>query len=275
MSNDATNAAIINSAGEITSSVVGNATRKKAQERAQKANIEFWKMQNAYNTPTAQMARLKEAGLNPRFIYGTSGNQSVGNAGEIAPAKAPDVDFPNPFRDFANVQFRTAQTNNLAAQNDVDIQRAALLGVQSAAEGMKLNKDTLEYKKAQELYNTSVDAQKEILRQLEIKSIGLELDNTFKDESLKNRLLDLYYRVQNAKSILTGQDRLNELRRLEIELNRNGIQKGDPLWLRFLGQHQGDVEKAINSFKDAFKANGKGGAQISPWDYFKLYNPNF
>lgn len=33
-------------------------------------NIALWNMQNAYNTPKAQMARFKEAGLNPNLIYG-------------------------------------------------------------------------------------------------------------------------------------------------------------------------------------------------------------
>lgn len=32
-------------------------------------NIENWKMQNEYNSPSAQMQRLKEAGLNPNLVY--------------------------------------------------------------------------------------------------------------------------------------------------------------------------------------------------------------
>lgn len=33
-------------------------------------NIALWNMQNAYNTPKAQMLRFKEAGLNSNLIYG-------------------------------------------------------------------------------------------------------------------------------------------------------------------------------------------------------------
>ena len=39
-------------------------------------NLEMWNLQNEYNTPTMQMQRFKEAGLNPHLIYGqgTPGN---------------------------------------------------------------------------------------------------------------------------------------------------------------------------------------------------------
>lgn len=33
--------------------------------------IAFWNMQNEYNSPVAQMQRLKEAGLNPMLVYGS------------------------------------------------------------------------------------------------------------------------------------------------------------------------------------------------------------
>ena len=45
-------------------------------------NIELWNMQNVYNTPSAQMERFKEAGLNPNLIYGKG---TPGNAQPITP----------------------------------------------------------------------------------------------------------------------------------------------------------------------------------------------
>lgn len=50
-------------------------------------NIDMWEMQNEYNSPTAQMSRLRDAGLNPNLAYG---NVSTGNA-----SKAPDMVAPN------------------------------------------------------------------------------------------------------------------------------------------------------------------------------------
>lgn len=41
---------------------------KLANEQNQR-QIDFWNMQNAYNTPAAQMARYQAAGLNPNLVY--------------------------------------------------------------------------------------------------------------------------------------------------------------------------------------------------------------
>ena len=46
-------------------------------------NLDAWNKQNAYNTPSAQMARYAEAGLNPNLIYG-----QANTAGSIASPSA-------------------------------------------------------------------------------------------------------------------------------------------------------------------------------------------
>lgn len=55
-----------------------NLQAKLAAKRANQEQIAFWNMQNAYNSPVEQMARLKEAGLNPMLVYG--GGNVAGNA---------------------------------------------------------------------------------------------------------------------------------------------------------------------------------------------------
>lgn len=49
---------------------------KRQTEMANELNYAFWKLQNAYNDPSQQMARLRAAGLNPNLMYGkgTMGN---------------------------------------------------------------------------------------------------------------------------------------------------------------------------------------------------------
>lgn len=49
--------------------------------------LEMWNLQNAYNTPAAQMKRMKEAGLNPMLFY------SQGNPGNAS--SAPGTHAPN------------------------------------------------------------------------------------------------------------------------------------------------------------------------------------
>lgn len=57
-------------------------------------NRENWRLQNEYNSPAAQMARLQEAGLNPNLIY--NGGSATTAAGSMAPAANPGTpNIPN------------------------------------------------------------------------------------------------------------------------------------------------------------------------------------
>lgn len=49
-----------------------------------------WQRENEYNTPERQMARFKEAGLNPNLIYG-QGN--AGNASSMQAYQSPTADY--------------------------------------------------------------------------------------------------------------------------------------------------------------------------------------
>lgn len=67
---------------------------KWTTETQNQQNIDFWNMQNEYNTPSAQIQRLKEAQLNPSF-YGLEGN---GNASQLeAATNMPNLQNPSYF----------------------------------------------------------------------------------------------------------------------------------------------------------------------------------
>lgn len=51
---------------------------------------EMWHLMNEYNAPSAQMARFKEAGLNPNLMYGMG---TPGNVGEYPQFQAPHLDY--------------------------------------------------------------------------------------------------------------------------------------------------------------------------------------
>lgn len=52
--------------------------QKELADQQNQFNLDMWKMNNEYNSPQAQMQRLKDAGLNPMLMYGqgTTGNSS-------------------------------------------------------------------------------------------------------------------------------------------------------------------------------------------------------
>ena len=59
------------------------ANRKWQSAENQKArdyNTQMWKMNNAYNDPTKQMERLKNAGINPHLAYSEGSPMNTSNA---------------------------------------------------------------------------------------------------------------------------------------------------------------------------------------------------
>jgi hypothetical protein len=116
----------IGAAGSVLSSVIGNIGAKKREADARKANIEFWKMQNQYNLPKAQMQRLKEAGLNPNLIYGSSPAGASGAAGSISPAKAAPYSFENPINSAVQMSLAPLQGGKLQAETALALQKSGV-----------------------------------------------------------------------------------------------------------------------------------------------------
>ena len=236
----------ISAGGSLLGSIFGNRAARKRQEQANTDNIAFWKMQNKYNDPKAQMQRLQSAGLNPNLIYGGSTGQASGMAEKIAPSKASPTRVDNPLSNitqFANIEQSKAQTDNLQRQNDVLIQESALKGAQIADIATKTARTKFDLNLAQDLRKNSLDFSNENIRQMELKTIGSELDNRFKQGALKDRLKSIMYEVQNAKIMLKGNVLNNRLKQYELELNKLGITKGDNLLLRILGFYKDDIIK--------------------------------
>ena len=75
-------------------SLLGQGASAFASRRANHRMVEFWKMQNEYNSPKAQMQRLQEAGLNPNLIYGDSVSGATGQAGNIGRPEVPQFENP-------------------------------------------------------------------------------------------------------------------------------------------------------------------------------------
>jgi len=92
-------------------------------------------MQNAYNTPKQQMARLTDAGLNPNLIYGSSANTGV--AGSVSPSKASPYNVQNPVPAAIQTALIGAQIANLDSvtrKNDAETQLKGTQNIKSTQE---------------------------------------------------------------------------------------------------------------------------------------------
>lgn len=133
--------------------------------------VENWRMQNEYNHPAAQMARLREAGLNPSLFYssGQGVNSNSTNPGAPTPSSAANVDLSglgaSATQTYLASQMQKQQLKNMQVQNDAT----------AADTQLKLIKYALELEK--------VPYFKEAARAWRDK---LLLDNQVSDSQVKN-----------------------------------------------------------------------------------------
>jgi hypothetical protein len=88
-----------------------------------------WNMQNAYNSPSQQMQRYKEAGLNPNLIYGQMTNSPVIRSTDM---KMPDFVAPkidtniasNALMNYYNIKGTEAQIRQQEASTELIKQQA-------------------------------------------------------------------------------------------------------------------------------------------------------
>lgn len=72
---------------------LSQALNQQSQDRTNRFNVDFWRMQNEYNTPSAQMQRYLDAGINP---YNALGNISSGSAESLSSANAGSINASAP-----------------------------------------------------------------------------------------------------------------------------------------------------------------------------------
>lgn len=80
-----------------------------------------WQMQTAYNTPAAQMQRLKDAGLNPNLVYGNGADASNASPVRSTDVKgwnpqAPQFDPGSVMGQFVNIQGQQLDQDRVRAQ---------------------------------------------------------------------------------------------------------------------------------------------------------------
>ena len=93
--------------------------RQRADNRqdattAYNRSIEMWNMNNAYNDPSAQMERLKQAGLNPNLVYGggattTASAPSAPQASSATPQRFQGFDALPALSMYMDVKMKQAQ----------------------------------------------------------------------------------------------------------------------------------------------------------------------
>lgn len=146
-------------------------------DRMKQDNLNFWAMQNEYNSPKAQLQRFQEAGLNPLLIYGQGSSGLAGNlsapSSSSPNAKATNFDFKNGMLDYIAFKNQSAQTDNIIKQSKFIESQTRLNDAKTNTElmkeiGMVLDNARKQFENDKNfvLYETTVNTAKAQLEQI-------------------------------------------------------------------------------------------------------------
>lgn len=245
-----------NTIGQILTNRKNRKFSREMYERTKQDNIAFWNMQNEYNTPSNQMKRFQEAGLNPHLIYGQ------GNSGNASPVSTPDVqsaqarapefnlDGAAVTNSYFDTKIKQAQYDNLRAQNTVILEDANLKEAQTRATTMQAIRGEFDYGVESDLRDTSMDYRREALRQrtadidISIRRDAREAaQNSSNIEEAAARIATMRQQraqsraeVNRIKATVENLKKDGIMKDLDIELYQDGIRPHDPAWVRVVGR---------------------------------------
>lgn len=201
-----------------------NRANRELAEYAYQRDLEMWNRQNEYNTPSAQMQRFKEAGLNPNLIYGQG---TPGNAQQMPKYNAPNVDYSN-------------------------VPEIDPLGTLQAYQNLAQKSSQINYTKQQ----TETEFMETWLRQTQ--NSNLMTEGQIKSLQYDYLLATLHDRTSYQKAQLIYKEAQTIIEKKRAEWARQGINPNDATWLRLtleLLQSLGIEEKRLKSLKSEFKLN--------------------
>lgn len=258
----------INYASAASANSKGRKWADKMYERQRADALTDWNMQNEYNSPAAQMARLKAGGLNPNLVYGDGANSPSANIRSSDASwkpEAPRMDLSgaaNSLLQSASIRNTEQQTDNLKTQQrllDQQILREAATTLNIGAstsrsqfdlEQIKAKAATdIEFQKAN-LANVQADTENKQATNLNIKedTENKRVNRQFTlDENQRKALinnLDLKKGFQEIANMAATNDSIrqgiknaktqNAIAELDRALKAMGIQPHDPAYIRLL-----------------------------------------
>lgn len=219
-------------------------------------NLEQWNRENEYNTPSAQVQRLRDAGLNPMF-YGIEGS----NAGQVSAAqplgyeRASAGDYANPLSAGLDAAVKIAQVSNIQADTAkkgeetlTEVQRREQImqeceNAKQALENMKSQKGLTESQKKQ------IDENISWIERLNQATIAEKEANSALSKAQKNRIDELLEgeKILQSKS---AEDFKHKWSKIDSEIKK-------------MSKETGILEKDIENYAINHAQNGFMGTGLS------------
>lgn len=271
---------INNAANFVSTNKMNRKTREwneRMYQQQKNDSIEMWKMQNEYNDPSQQMARLKLAGLNPNLVYGKGADNTAGSISTPTSPKwnpeTPKLDLNatevlNQMYTIPNLQ---AQEENLRKNNELLEAQKLKTAAETANLGIKGSSDALSLELAQSLFDTTIEKQKADLDKTRTETTSIFDENTrrnaLQQPTLKQAALSL---IKTDKEISKmGMDmgkvskeienliQQNRILTKQAEMWENNQNPNDPTWMRL-------AFAAIQEIYESFKKPTTQPRKLTP-----------
>lgn len=189
--------------GNLVNGILQSGQNKKnrkfqAQEnqKARDFNLEMWNKQNAYNDPTQQMMRLKNAGINPHLAYSegspmnTSNAPASSNASNLPAGIAPQMDI-NGVLQARLLEAQINKTNAEAEKTKTDTEGSEILnGINSNV--LKTQLDTIALNQALTASQINVNGKNIEVSDQNIKESNQRIVNLIsQDKEIEQRIINL------------------------------------------------------------------------------------
>lgn len=297
--------------GEAIAQVAGAAANmwtasrnRKAQEeagdrdRSHAANMQIvqnafardsWHLENAYNSPEAQMKRLKAAGINPMAPFGngtvanTSGSINtppqvpipMGYSGEAADRYFTTIgqtlqNLPQTLLQNDLIAMQTLKEAQSIAESDVRTDKMAGADtnkVNTEIEAIEANKnrtnigtqtDAFDLAQKQRLADTVVDTAQTTLEGMKLRNVQQATFNSQMDEKHQAAMAEIQKRIQSMDKTMSLQDVQKKLSEMQKEYRQNGIETSDPAWQR-------GISRILESVKSRWKSKPRKSIKDYIW----------
>nr|AXH75631.1 MAG: DNA pilot protein [Microviridae sp.] len=259
--------------------LVSRKYNQRMYEKQRTDALTDWNMQNQYNSPAAQMERLKAAGLNPNLVYGDGGATMA--SAPIRQSQAQDwhpsekkIDLGSNAMMGYDIKIKQAQLDNI--NQDTEVKRMDELLRDSQIRNLEANagKLTWDTKRSQGLYGSDFEYIKQKTANLVAgtKKIGADTDYTIHQDARQAQLTQstlnkqyeeiLSLRKGRAKTdadiALINRDIQNKqtenwLKLMDVEMRKQGMQPHDAAWQRVLIQASTSTLEGIKELYQKIK----------------------
>lgn len=167
--------AVLNAAGQAWSNYQNRRQAKDAQLFEQKETAKMLQ----YNSPKQQIERYREAGLNPRLMYGSGGSASAGlqqttPKPHVADVKNVASNLELPFlqmlSQYQQYKNQVKQEDLIENQSNLVFQKAITEGVNQALQGKNLDIRTVEAENKGELIKTQLAVMQASVNKMDLET---------------------------------------------------------------------------------------------------------